>query len=170
MDKADDAAAPVPCPFCAEPIRPDAIICRFCRSNLVDAGGRRISSSEATKRQAEAASQPPLGAPGSSTPTVSLWSALGANLLLPGLGSWRMGHRLRGAVLLLLILLCFSQHLNTSLAVIRKEMPRALKTGQTKALETHLAEAGDDGWGTAAFWLYIYSFADVLLLSYRKQG
>ena len=165
MSTAKEREAPstgeIPCPFCAERIQPDAVLCRHCRSSLVASDGRRLTPEDARQLASRAARE---------ASSVSLWQALGANLLVPGYGTWKLGHRMRGLVLLVLVLVCFSLDMKETMDVIKTEMPKAMKTGQTKVLERKLTEAGGSGWGTAAFALYLYTFLDAWLVRPRQKS
>lgn len=150
-----------PCPFCAEPILRDAVLCRFCQSKLIGADGRRISASDAASL-----SRTPIGNPDDCT----LWQAMWANALCPGYGAWKLGQKKRGGILLVLIMICVIQYAVAYVEVVKAEMPKAMKTGKTKVLEKRMTDLSDNWWGTAAFWLYLFSFVDVYLVARKKRN
>ncbi|HNV71531.1 MAG TPA: hypothetical protein PKO06_17635 [Candidatus Ozemobacteraceae bacterium] len=152
----ESASEMISCPFCGEQIAAAAVLCRFCRSALVDPQGRRLTQDDA-RRLIQSPRQ-------TAETSVSLGSALAANLFCPGLGSWKLGSRLRGAVVGVVTLLCITFAVSAYANAFQSEFGKAMRTGRTKALEAKLNEAQDNLWAQAAFWLYVYSFVDVGLI------
>lgn len=155
MNDTNDSRERVACPFCAELILADAVVCRFCRSKVVSSTGKRITPDEVAKA-------PVVAAPGAEA-EVSLGRAMWANLLCPGLGSWKLGAKVRGAVIFIVLMVSVSIYGSHYAAVFRSEMPKALKSGNTKVMEQKLAEVKEDIWGQVAFYLFFYSFVDTWL-------
>lgn len=149
-----------PCPFCAEPILAEAKKCRHCQSMLVDDQGRPfvvgVAGSEGS------GPRPAAGEP--TPPRPSLWSLMLANLLCPGLGTWRLGRRLRGFLIgagLVLAVLLYAQE---ALPIYAKVMQDALK-GRMQAFSADQQAALDAiVWHQVAIGLFLYSFVDVWLV------
>lgn len=168
-----------PCPFCAEPILAEAKKCRHCQSMLVDDQGRPFvvgvdggdgsgPRPAATGPAAGSTVQPTAGEP--TPPRPSLWSLMLANLLCPGLGTWRLGRRLRGFLIgagLVLAVLLYTQE---ALPIYAKVMQDALK-GRMRAFSAD-QQAALDGilWHQVAIGLFLYSFVDVWLVHRETRG
>lgn len=163
---ADDLKRTIPCPFCAEHIQVDAVLCRFCRSTLVGADGKRITAAGAASLAQSGARTSGAGRDGEGC---SLLGAMVANAFCPGLGAWKLGSRLRGSVICLLILGCMAMYGMAYADAFNSEFSKAMKSGKTKALEKKMTEVGQNPWGTAGFWLYVYSFVDVWLFFPKKR-
>lgn len=168
----DDAAGGErrPCPFCAELILVEAKKCRYCQTMLVDAQGRPVVvGSESCGRPADSVAGMGSGAAPSSSAAAdragpSLLSCLLANLVMPGLGSWRMGHRWRGFLIgagLLLSILLYAQ---SAVPIYQKLLTQALRGRKAVLTAEQQAELDDIIWHKVAAGLFIYSFVDVWLL------
>ncbi|NLI77384.1 MAG: hypothetical protein GX442_13205 [Candidatus Riflebacteria bacterium] len=155
-----------PCPFCAEPILAEAKKCRHCQSMLVDDRGRPfvvgVAGGDGASPRPDAAGRAAAGAP--PPPRPSLWSLMLANLLCPGLGTWRLGRRLRGFVIgagLILAVLLYAQE---ALPIYAKVMQDALR-GHMRAFSADQQAALDAiVWHQVAIGLFLYSFVDVWLV------
>ena len=147
-DRADDAQR-VKCPFCAEKIMPEALICPFCRTKLVaedqlPAAGKKTASADEK--------------------TPGLWRVMFFNLLCPGMGAWKLGHRMRGTIIFCLITASISIYAGQILPQIQKKVDIALRTGKTSGLSTLEADIGSNPWMDVSFYLYVLSFIDAYFL------
>ncbi len=149
------------CPFCGELIANEAVLCRFCRSAVVDEHGKQITAEVARKRVQSGSH--------AGSPDVSLAGALLANLFCPGLGAWKLGSRVRGAVVCAAVFLCVWMAVSSYVNVFQSEFGKAMRTGKTKVLETRLHEAQGTPWATASFWLYVASFVDTGVLWWLRE-
>lgn len=134
----------VKCPWCAEMIKPEALICPFCRSKLAEKNAPTSSGSETAK-------------PG-------LAMVMFFNLLCPGLGAWKLGHRMRGLTFCLLTVVCLSIYGSEIVPKIQQEVTKAVRTGRTRSILQFEAELRDNQWLDAAFYLYFASFIDAFFL------
>ncbi|MBF0547019.1 MAG: hypothetical protein HQM08_21440 [Candidatus Riflebacteria bacterium] len=160
MDKNTFPNDKIKCPLCAEEIRSDAIVCRFCRTRLIDSNGNRISTETAIATFHAAAEKKAEG--------VGLGQAMFANFLCPGLGSWRLGEKKRGAIIFGALTLCILLYAMDYITVINLQITEAMREHSTKGLEEKLTKLENNWWGTLSFWIYIYSFIDVYLIHRKK--
>jgi|GEM_PF-1034417 len=151
----------IKCPLCAEVIQNNAIICKFCKSNLIGSDGRRISSESSVASILEAGKV--------KTEDASLGQAMLANLFWPGSGSWKLGWKLRGGVIFCAISICIVFSVMAYGAIINKEMADAMNEGVTSSLVEKIAGAGNGWWGSLSFLIYFYSFIDVYLIHRAKK-
>jgi hypothetical protein len=147
--------------------------CRYCQTMLVDAQGRPVivgaeSGGRPAVGAAGAAGMGSGAAPSSSAAAdqagPSLLSCLLANLVFPGLGSWRMGHRWRGFLIgagLLLSILLYAQ---SAVPIYQKLLTQTLRGRKAVLTAEQQAELDDIIWHKVAAGLFIYSFVDVWLL------
>ncbi|MBF0409127.1 MAG: hypothetical protein HQM10_17395 [Candidatus Riflebacteria bacterium] len=149
----------IKCPLCAEIIQADAVICRFCRTKLIDSDGKRISADAVVAAFHAASAKKDDG--------VGLGQAMLANLFCPGLGSWRLGEKKRGAIIFGVVTVCVCFCAMDYVAVINQEIVEAMKEHSTKGMEENLTRLENNFWGTISFWTYLYSFLDVYLI-HRK--
>jgi hypothetical protein len=138
------------CPYCAEFILEEAIRCRFCQADLT----KEPAASEAKSKE------------------VTLTKAMLSNLFCPGLGSWKLGERGRGAIILGILLLSCLMYAGEVMPKVNKEVSKALRTGRTRGIEKNLKKTMSDNiWLDVAFWTFTYSFVDVYLIaSSRKKA
>ncbi|MDN5279396.1 MAG: hypothetical protein PWR01_3361 [Clostridiales bacterium] len=131
----------VKCPFCAEFIMPDAKLCRFCKSKLD--GGHTDSK---------------------SPQSIGVFKAIILNLVCPGLTAWRLGHRLRGAIILLLVTISLALYAIQITPVIDRAVQQAVRTGNTRRLNGLTSELEKNPWFDRAMYIYLYSFIDIFFL------
>lgn len=144
MSENEDSGNRVKCPFCAELIMPEAVICRFCHSDL--------SKKKATE------SKPP-----------GLWQAAIWNLICPGLGAWRLGYRSRGVITMLVLIGALLIGSLQIAELISKKVERAMRTGDTQIIYSLTEETKDNFWLEAFFYGYLISFIDLWFLVTNKQ-
>lgn len=136
----------VKCPFCAELILQEAKICRFCRSDLTGKAGSNIPEKP-----------------------ISIGRALVLNIVCPGLAAWKLGHKIRGAVILVMVLACMGVYANQVIPVINKSVDIAVRTGNTRKLNNLTKELESNPWADWAMYIYAYSFVDIFfILKSRK--
>jgi hypothetical protein len=136
----------IKCPFCAELILPDAKICRFCRSDL----GKDSAAPEKT-------SPPGLG------------RAIILNLVCPGLGAWRLGHKIRGAIVFFLVMGLLLLYVQEVIPVINKAVNTAIKTGNMRKLNSLTRNIKHNQWLDWTMYVYIYSFFELYFLVEKKK-
>jgi len=132
------------CPFCRERIPGDAVKCRHCGSFL---GGRVV------KREEE--------------PT--LLSALVANVFMPGLGSWRLGAKFRGAVIVLSMIACISMAGMNYVSGISRQMDAAFETRDDVAFDASFSSTENTTWVTLSAVIFAGSFVDIFLIYAQKK-
>ncbi|MBU1106196.1 MAG: hypothetical protein KKB51_05960 [Candidatus Riflebacteria bacterium] len=100
----------------------------------------------------------------------TLVSALVANFFTPGLGSWRMGCKKRGALIFLLMLLCVIMAGIGYASSISKQMDAALNMQDDVGFETSMSSSGSFFWVTLGMIVFIWSFVDIFLIyAMRKK-
>ncbi len=137
----------IKCPFCAELILPDAKICRFCRSDL----------QKTAAEQVKPATPPSLG------------RAMILNLVCPGLGAWRLGYQLRGAIIFLLVMGLLLVYINEVIPVINKAVNTAIRTGNMHKLNALTKELEHNRWLDWTMYIYIYSFIELYFLVEKNK-
>lgn len=147
MNDVNSAQNRVKCPFCAEEILPDARICRFCRSDLT----------------AQPAKKP-------VDDKMSLGRALILNVVCPGLAAWRLGHRVRGAIIFTLVIGCLGLYAQEIVPVINKAVNVAIRTGNTRKLNGLTKELEHNRWLDLSFYVYAYSFVELVYLIKNPAG
>ncbi len=136
------------CPFCAELIQREAIKCRFCFSDL--------NAQPAVPKDTEK----PMG----------YGKAVFLNLCCPGLATWKLGEKARGAFLFFAITFSCLLYVGEVLPKINLEVNKVVRTGKTRGLEGKLESAlSDNIWKDVAFWLYVYSFFDIYLVMEKNK-
>jgi hypothetical protein len=151
----------VKCPLCAELIQPEAIICRFCHARVRGPDGKRISAETSVASFLQAGEK--------KKDEVGLGQALLGNLFCPGMGSWKLGGRVRGGLLFAVITMCVVFYAMDYMDVINSEIAEAMNEGNASGLEAKIAGLAHNRWRSMAFWLYCYSFLDVYLV-YRSKS
>ncbi len=144
MSENEESGNRVKCPFCAELIMPEAVICRFCHSDL--------SKKKATN------DQPP-----------GLWQAAIWNLICPGFGAWRLGYRSRGAIIMLVLIGALLIGSLQIAELVSKKVEKAMRTGNTQIIYSLTEETKDNFWLEAFFYGYLISFIDLWFLVTNKQ-
>lgn len=86
------------------------------------------------------------------------------NLFCPGMGAWKLGHRLRGAVFFCLITASLLVYMGQVMPVIQHRVNQAIMSGKTGALNTLQSDLESNPWMDVAFWLYVLSFFDIYYL------
>lgn len=132
VEKVDESKR-VKCPWCAELIMPEALICPFCQSRAVH------------------------GPPG-------MLRAMFLNLVCPGLGAWRLGHKIRGTVFFFLVTASLLIYAAEVVPVIQREVDIALRTGKTTGLTKLETNMRSNAWFDIAFYAYVWSFFDIIFL------
>lgn len=147
VEKVEDSKR-VKCPWCAELIMPEALICPFCRSKVADM--------PAAKKVAGA------GKPEDGRP--SMLRAIVLNLACPGMGAWKLGHKTRGAIFFFLVTVSLLIYAAEIVPAIQKEVDIALRTGKTTGLTKLETDLKDNAWLDIAFYIYVWSFFDIVFL------
>lgn len=138
----------VKCPWCAEQIMPEALICPFCRS--------KVTSLPVTEKNT-GADKPADSRPG-------MLRAMILNLVCPGMGAWKLGYKTRGAVVFVLVLAGILVYTAEVVPVIQKEVEIAFRTGRTAGLMQLEADLKDNAWLEVTFYIYLLSFVDIFFL------
>jgi len=138
------------CPFCAEMILAEAIKCRFCQSMLVDDQGQAINDPKALKK-AEVGPPGVLG--------LLIW-----NLMVPGLGSWKLGYRLRGGIILGVVSVAMVIWGMEAMEIFNKILSQAIHSGNAHVSPELMEKMQSGFWYEVTFWVYLYSFIDMLWL------
>ncbi len=147
VEKLDESKR-VKCPWCAELIMPEALICPFCRSKVTD-----LPAVEKNVDKAKVADGPP-----------GMLRAMVLNLVCPGLGAWRLGHKIRGAVFFFLVTATLLIYAAEVVPVIQREVDIALRTGKTTGLTKLETDMRSSGWLDITFYAYVWSFFDIVFL------
>ncbi len=156
-----------PCPFCAESILVGAKKCRYCQSMLVDGQGRPVvvgPGGQVPPSDASPGGPAPSSTTGADQGGPSLMSGLLANLVCPGLGSWRMGHRMRGILIGAGMILAVLLYAQTAVPIYQKMLTQVLRGRKAVLTAEQQAELDDIIWHKVAVGLFVYSFVDVWLL------
>ncbi|PKL51287.1 MAG: hypothetical protein CVV42_00110 [Candidatus Riflebacteria bacterium HGW-Riflebacteria-2] len=144
MNENEDNSRRVKCPFCAELIMPEAVICRFCHSDL-------------SNKKANTGKPP------------GMWQAAIWNLICPGLGAWRLGHRRRGVITMLVLVGALLIGSLQIAELVSKKVEKAMRTGNTQIIYSLTEETKDNFWMDVFFYGYIISFIDLWFLVTNKQ-
>lgn len=147
VEKIEDSKR-VKCPWCAELIMPEALICPFCRSKVADMP---------VAEKGAGAGKTDDGRP-------SMLRAMILNLVCPGMGAWKLGHKTRGAVFFLLVTASLLIYAAEIVPVIQKEVDIALRTGKTTGLTKLETDLKDNAWLDITFYAYLLSFVDIFFL------
>lgn len=135
----------VKCPFCAELIMPEALKCPFCRSDLVKSSLRQQNKP-----------QPAL-----------LW-VMFYNLLCPGMGAWKLGCKIRGALIFLAVMLCFLIWAYQMVPVMQ-QLGIDISKGRIHSLNSLTADIENNPWLDVSFYVYLFSFIDVFFLFSNRR-
>ncbi|MBF0499375.1 MAG: hypothetical protein HQM09_04545 [Candidatus Riflebacteria bacterium] len=147
------------CPFCAELIMKAAIKCRFCQTMLVDESGNPVSMPIAGTK---ISLNPPPASP-------SIWTLLIWNVLCPGAAALKLGHRMRGWLIIGAVVACMLLWTKEVMVVVNQAVSAA-QTG--KAINVHdTAQSLQSGiWYDLMVYIYLYSFIDILFIYPWKSG
>lgn len=147
----------IKCSFCAESILVDAIICKHCKSRVIAPDGTRLKPGD---KIIEKESNPK---------EISLGMAMFQNLMVPGLGTWKLGERMRGATIFVLIAVMSILFAQDVISFLNPAMQKVM-SGNLDALDQMADEANSGSWGPWITILYMYSFIDVYLVSKKKKN
>jgi len=138
----------VKCPWCAELIMPEALICPFCRSKVTNlpVPEKNVSADK----------------PADSRP--GMLRAMILNLVCPGMGAWKLGYKTRGMVVFILVLTGILVYTAEVVPVIQKEVEMAFRTGNTTGLIQLEDNLKDNAWLEVTFYVYLLSFVDIFFL------
>lgn len=126
---------------------PEAVICRFCHSDLA---------------KMQAAGKQPAARTG-------IWQAIIFNLVCPGLGAWRCGYRSRGAITMLILVGALLLGSLQLAEVLNKKVTIAMRTGNTRIIESISEDVSGNVWFDVFFYGYIISFIDLWFLVTKNQ-
>ncbi len=104
-----------------------------------------------------------------NTKDPALASAITANIFLPGIGSWRLGHKKRGAAIIIVIILSILMAGWSYASSINRQMDAAMNMDDDAALESSLGSSGSFYWVILAFIALVYSFVDIFLIYRQKK-
>ena len=128
------------CPFCRERIPRGVAKCYHCGSVL------------------------------DSTQELSMFSVLLVNFLSPGLGSWRMGEKVRGGVIIVAMALCILMTGINYASTVSRQLDAAIDTQDDAGFEASFSSSGT-WWVTLSTLVFIYSFVDIYLIyAVRKRN
>lgn len=138
MDKEKEERATRKCPFCAEIILAEAVRCRYCQADVTVEPGKNDR-------------------PG-------LWRAMFYNLMCPGFGAWKLGHRIRGVFILLTLIGFLGAYAGDVMPKINRRVNLAVRTGRTGDLKKLESDLKENSWLELAFYAYFLSFVDLYFL------
>jgi len=105
----------------------------------------------------------------SAAPEVKIEAALLANLFLPGLGSWRLGAKKRGGLIMAVMIFCVLMAGWSYASSLSSQIDAALDIANDDALDASFNSSGIFIWLVLAFAAFIYSFVDIYLLARNQK-
>ncbi len=98
----------------------------------------------------------------------SLVSSIVANLFLPGIGTWKLGARKRGAIIMVFMLLCTIMGGLSYVSSMNSQLDAALDMQDDAAFEASFNSSGNSYWMFFSGLIFVYSFVDIFLV-YRSK-
>ena len=91
------------------------------------------------------------------------------NLFCPGLAAWKLGHKVRGAIIFSLVIGSLALYANSAIPVVNKALSIAVKTGNTRKLNSLTKELEQNNWVDLSFYVYAYSFLEIFYLIRKPE-
>ena len=100
----------------------------------------------------------------------SIGSSLAANFFFPGMGSWRMGEKVRGGIIMFVMVLCVIMTTSGYFSLMNRQIDAALDTQDDAAFDASFSKTGSNWWLTISTLVFIYSFVDVFLIYTMRKN
>jgi hypothetical protein len=104
-----------------------------------------------------------------NTKDPAIISAITANIFLPGIGSWKLGYKKRGAAILIVMILSILMAGWSYASSINNQIDAALDISDDEALESSLNSSGSFYWVALGAIAFAYSFLDIFLIYRQKK-
>ena len=138
---AEDNEQLKPCIFCSKMIANDATFCSYC-------GKEQIKPEEKLPGQ---------------------FRLLILNLMCPGAGDWRLGEKLRGAIIFLVVIGSLVGYCLDVIPIVQKAVNDAILHNKMQALYKLDKQISDNGWMYFFTISYIFAILDSIFLRINKQ-
>jgi len=102
-------------------------------------------------------------------PEVKIQEVLLANCFLPGLGSWRLGAKTRGGLIMVVMILSVLMAGLSYASSLSSQIDAALDMSNDDAFDASFNSSGIIFWLVLAVAAFIYSFVDIYLLARHQK-
>jgi hypothetical protein len=99
----------------------------------------------------------------------NLGSAIVANIFFPGLGSWQLGSKKRGAIIMAIMVLSVVMAAYSYVSSLSSQIDAALDIANDTAFEESFNSTGNFIWVGIAALTFCYSFIDLYIV-FRKDA